>query len=437
MRINKIEIENFKSFGQEVFDFRDVNVLIGANASGKSNFIQIFEFLKEIQKGDGIQKAVTNLGGIGDIINFNVNKKRASLKIEINPKPVTVKEAFELKNKRLVKNTDKIIYELKLRDIGRNHFEFKEDLTFYQYFSINEFEDDEIGKEIQKHSKLFEYGISKDYNGSFKFSEPKNSIENWLVIEGDEQTEFQLEFLTPFNLKIIEELNDRYIKRSIIEYGVSLIPSDLFDFGIYDINSKVLKETTNNSYETELSKTGNNLPIIVKNILESDNAEQFIADVAGILDFIEDIKVVPFESLLDLRIKERYNKQETKSRLISDGTVSAIAFIVALYYQDNSIVFLEEPEHCLHPSLIDDVIRAAYDVAEFLDKQIIITTHSPDLLRHLKNLNDDLEDLTMISRDEESGNSILEKPVEKEMVKLFLEAELGIDELFIQNLLED
>ena len=43
----------------------------------------------------------------------------------------------------------------------------------------------------------------------------------------------------------------------------------------------------------------------------------------------------------------------------------------------------------------------------------------------------------MISRDEEDGNSILEKPIEKEMVKLFLEAELGIDELFIQNLLED
>jgi ABC-type uncharacterized transport system ATPase subunit len=58
-------------------------------------------------------------------------------------------------------------------------------------------------------------------------------------------------------------------------------------------------------------------------------------------------------------------------------------------------------------------------------------------INNIKNLNDDLEDLAMISRDEESGNSILEKPVEKEMVKLFLEAELGIDELFIQNLLED
>lgn len=437
MKINTIEIQNFKSFGEEVFDFRDVNVLIGSNASGKSNFIQIFEFLKNIKK-DGIQKAVTDLGGIASIINFNADKKRCSIKIEINPnQPSIVKSAIELENKRLVKNTSKIIYELKLRDIGRNNFEFKEDLTFFQYFSINELEDDEISGEIQKHSKVFQYGVSKDYNGSFKLNELENSIENWLVFEGIEQTEFQLEFQTPFNLRTIEELNERYIKRSILEYQGLFMPPDLFNFGIYDINSKILKEKTDNSYSTELSKNGDNLPIIVKNILESDDAEQFIADVAGILDFIENIRIVPFESHLELRIKERYNQQETRGNLISDGTVCAIAFIVALYYQDNAIIFLEEPEHSLHPSLIDDVIRAAYDVAEFLDKQIIITTHSPDLLRHLKNLNNDLKDLTMISRDEEDGNSILEKPIEKEMVKLFLEAELGIDELFIQNLLED
>lgn len=437
MKINKIKIQNFKSFGQEVFDFRDVNVLIGANASGKSNFIQIFEFLKAIRK-DGIQRAITDLGGIKSIINFNAGTKRAAIAIEINPnQPSIEKSAIELRNKRLVKNTSKIVYELKLRDIGQNNFEFKEELTFFQYFSINEFEEEEIGEEIQKHPKIFKYGVSKDYNGSFKLNELENSIEDWLALEGDEQTVFQLEFQTPFNLRTIEELNERYLKRSILEYQGLFMPPDLFNFGIYDINSKVLKERTDNSYSTELSKNGDNLPIIIKNILESDDVEQFIADVAGILDFIENIRIVPFESHLELRIKERYNQQETRGNLISDGTVCAIAFIVALYYQNNAIIFLEEPEHSLHPSLIDDVIRAAYDVADFLGKQLIITTHSPDLLRHLKTLDNDLKDLILISRNEENGNSILEKPTEKEMVKAFLEAELGIDELFVQNLLND
>jgi predicted ATPase len=121
--------------------------------------------------------------------------------------------------------------------------------------------------------------------------------------------------------------------------------------------------------------------------------------------------------------------------LISDGTVSAIAFIVALYYQDNSIVFLEEPEHCLHPSLIDDIVSTAYDVADFLDKQIIITTHSAQILRQLQSL-DKKEDLSMITRNN-NGNSIFEKISDKEMVQAFLKNDLGLDVLYIQNLLNN
>lgn len=437
MRINQIEIQDFKSIGHQTFEFNDVNVLIGANASGKSNFIQIFEFLKSIKK-DGIQKAVTLLGGIDSIINFNpASNKRLSIKIEIKPKPSIEKPEIELPNIRLIKNTDKIIYELKLRNTNNNAFDFKEELTFEQYFSINKYEDDEIEKEIKQHPKRFIYGVTKNYDGRFELNEPEETTEFLTVLEGVEQTQYKLDFVTPFSLKTIEELNSpKYIHRSILEYQGLFMPPDLFDFGIYDINSKILKKITDNSYSTNLHKDGSNLPVIVRDILNSNDAEQFVADVAGILDFIEDIRIIPFETLLDLRIKERYNSKETHGNLISDGTVCAIAFIVALYYQDNSIVFLEEPEHSLHPSLIDDIIRAAYDVAKFLDKQIVITTHSPDLLRHLKGLNNDLKDLVMISR-EDNGNSILERPITKEMVKAFLDAELGIDELFIQNLLND
>lgn len=436
MRINKIEIQNFKSIGHQVFEFNDVNVLVGANASGKSNFIQIFEFLKSIKK-DGIQKAVTVLGGINNIMNFNTTSRRLSIKIEVSPKPSIVKFETELQDIRLIKNTDKIVYELKLRDTNNNTFDFKEELIFEQYFSVNKYEDDEIGEEIERHQKRFTYGVTKNYDGRFELSEPEETTEFWTVFEGIEQTQYKLDFITPFNIKTIEELNSRsYFYRSILEYQGLFMPADLFDFGIYDINSKILKDKTDNSYATTLNKDGSNLPVVVRGILSSEDAEQFIADVAGILDFIENIRIVPFETMLDLRIKEKYSSKETRGNLISDGTVCAIAFIVALYYQDNSIVFIEEPEHSLHPSLIDDVIRAVYDVVEYLDKQIIITTHSPDLLRHLKSLNNDLTDLVMISRKDD-GSSTLARPISKEMVKAFLDAELGIDELFIQNLLND
>ena len=51
MLIKKIKVSNFKSFGEQEIEFSDLNVIVGANGSGKSNFINIFKFLKSIYTG--------------------------------------------------------------------------------------------------------------------------------------------------------------------------------------------------------------------------------------------------------------------------------------------------------------------------------------------------------------------------------------------------
>ena len=63
MSIKKIKIENFKSFENLEVDLNDFNVLIGANASGKSNFIHIFEFLRDIVNYD-LNNAISMQGDI-------------------------------------------------------------------------------------------------------------------------------------------------------------------------------------------------------------------------------------------------------------------------------------------------------------------------------------------------------------------------------------
>lgn len=63
------------------------------------------------------------------------------------------------------------------------------------------------------------------------------------------------------------------------------------------------------------------------------------------------------------------------------------------------------------------------------NKQIIITTHSPEVLRSAK-----LEDIFLISRNSE-GYSQISKPVNNETLKPFIE-DLGIDEIFVNNYLE-
>ncbi len=52
IKLNRISISGFKSYGEEQeIDFRDINILIGANGSGKSNFISFLEMISFLSTG--------------------------------------------------------------------------------------------------------------------------------------------------------------------------------------------------------------------------------------------------------------------------------------------------------------------------------------------------------------------------------------------------
>ena len=50
MAIKRIKAKNFKSFRELDVELGDLNILIGANASGKSNFADIFRFLNGFRR---------------------------------------------------------------------------------------------------------------------------------------------------------------------------------------------------------------------------------------------------------------------------------------------------------------------------------------------------------------------------------------------------
>ena len=65
-----ITIEGFKSIKSvEELELRPINVLIGANGAGKSNFIDVFSFLNAIRLG-GLKDYVMRAGGAEKILHF-------------------------------------------------------------------------------------------------------------------------------------------------------------------------------------------------------------------------------------------------------------------------------------------------------------------------------------------------------------------------------
>ncbi len=65
--IEKIEIEGYKSIRAGVVHLNQVNILIGANGAGKSNFMQIFPFLNAIVSQQ-LNVYVARAGGAGNLL---------------------------------------------------------------------------------------------------------------------------------------------------------------------------------------------------------------------------------------------------------------------------------------------------------------------------------------------------------------------------------
>jgi predicted ATPase len=76
--ISKITLENFFSFRQPtLIELNpDINILVGINGSGKSNFLKAIHLLAESIVGNGLEKIfLQQWSGFHSVINFNQGKK--------------------------------------------------------------------------------------------------------------------------------------------------------------------------------------------------------------------------------------------------------------------------------------------------------------------------------------------------------------------------
>jgi predicted ATPase len=169
---------------------------------------------------------------------------------------------------------------------------------------------------------------------------------------------------------------------------------------------------------------------VLKRIIDDpEKKRKFSNLLRDTLPFVEEFSVQKFMDIsLILTLRERYAKsRDLPASSLSDGTITIFAMIVMLYFEDKPFIVIEEPVSHLHPFLVGRVIAMMKEAS--LKKQIMVTTHSTEVVKHTG-----LADIILISRDSD-GFSIISRPADKEEVKTFLENEIGIEELYIQNLL--
>ena len=77
--VNKIRIEGYKSFRDSSVDLGNLNLLIGSNGAGKSNFLSLFELLNNAFE----QRLVSYVATIGGVDKLLFQGRKATEKIDI------------------------------------------------------------------------------------------------------------------------------------------------------------------------------------------------------------------------------------------------------------------------------------------------------------------------------------------------------------------
>lgn len=412
MAIRRIEVRNFKSFKELDIDLGDLNILVGANASGKSNFIKIFQFLRDIARF-GLNNAISMQGGIEYLKNINLKRSnKFSVKIFFDFKEGITFGRFlpdGIVELRLLGLTYEFVLDFEKTD----YKVIKDEIIYSCKFTIL----DVKGKEPVTTTGTDEVVV---------FSEGKDiKIKKPEVLK---DRDIDLSFL-PIILEK-EVLSGSLLFESNHFYGPFDIKKNLNNLSIYNIDPALSRKAIPISGKAELEEDGSNLAIILKNILsDKGKRRKFINLAKDLLPFVNDIKIEKFaDKYLIFTLKEIYSKNNyLPASLISDGTINITALIIALYFENNFLTIMEEPERYMNPSLIAGIIDMMKDASR--NKQIILTTHNPEMVKHAG-----LEDIFLVARDKK-GFSQISRPADKEEIKVFLDNELGLEELFVQNLL--
>jgi predicted ATPase len=85
MYITRIKLTNWKNFQNADINLFPRTYVIGANASGKSNLLDVFRFLRDVSnpKGGGLQKAIDERGGLKNIRCLHA-RRETKVRIEVH-----------------------------------------------------------------------------------------------------------------------------------------------------------------------------------------------------------------------------------------------------------------------------------------------------------------------------------------------------------------
>lgn len=375
MLIKRLTIDKLLSFKHTTVEFGALNVLIGPNAVGKSNLIEVISLLQAAPSSIGA--AILRGGGVRRWIwlGSRVPSPVAALVCEAN-----------LNGGR---QPGSVVYGLQFSEDNGGFVILREQI--------------ERPAPTGKPPIVF---LNREYNGAVFSSEALKlmrlaSPQSMSVSPGESVL---AQFKNPADPTPITELGKQFSKIRIYrEFRTG--PQSGARTGI-----------STNVQKDSLADGGDNLALILQELdFLTEPHEKIRHYLRRFCERFDDVKVNVGEGLARVHLREAGLVEMLSAIRMSDGTLKFLSLLAALFHPSAPpLMCIEEPEIGLHPDALQLVAEALVEASQSI--QLVVTTHSDALVDALT---DQPETVLVCERDFDNGTQV--KRLSKGDLKEWLE----------------
>lgn len=383
-----ITIKNFKSYKEATLPLSPLTLLIGANASGKSNAIEAFRFLSWVAGGE-------RLSTLKNRVNDSDKVVRGSIKdLAFNST-----EQFVL----IFQMQDQVEYE-GVFEVSSNSIEIRSEIIRLQENRV---------VILQNLKRPYLSQLSESYDTDLiekleKLAESNTGLDCFI----NSQTDDQMTFYKTNNSDISAFLMiDTFItmKKNKAWTNFNIIRKFLQQSFFFDFVPSIMR--IDSISDNNLRPNGSNIAGILYNICRDKNEKHKLLQL---------VKSLPEQDIIDIKFYEDHRGRiefaliesfgdrptERTMDLLSDGTLKVLGIAAALLsVPKGSTVIIEEIDNSIHPTRAHEILSLLRQYAEERQLNLLLSTHNPALMEALPD--EALADVVFCYRDPSEGDSKL------------------------------
>ncbi|MGI8654803.1 MAG: AAA family ATPase [Pyrinomonadaceae bacterium] len=400
MFLKKLVVHNYKSLRHITFCPSPLAVLIGPNASGKSNFADSIHFLSEVYS-QGLEVAIARKGGYENIAFRKQRRSKAPINFEIvlesSGSERKIRQSLFLRELRTLREFNfRFEHRFSIMAVGSDikaAFKVKEEVLRICIATESNANDSSFTEQVK---------ISRSANGKIKVDVDKGSLLYKMFNHLEKRYE---DFTSTENFILGEQdlmINNLLFRNSLISAFTSAISS----FEVYQLSTNLSRAPGVPTPNPKLATTGENLPALV-DWLQRAHPKEWEIVMSGMRDILVGLTDISVEYLhtktLGVFFREEGVGNTWSADDVSDGTIHSLALLVASVDPRSALLVVEEPENSVHPWIIRVIMERLRKVSVL--KNVVVTSHSPVLINLLKP-----EEVWIIFRDK--GETKLQRLVD-------------------------